>query len=61
MIWSRQSPAYLVSDAGYKIARFKVFGDNQYRASFGGQWIGLPLSDLDEAKAACAKHKEQTQ
>lgn len=61
MIWTRQSQHTLTSDAGYKIARYKVADNIYYRPSIGGEFISRPFSNLDEAKAACDEHERSNQ
>ena len=60
MIWRRESPYLLISDSGYKIARFFSSGKQMYRPSSFGKFICAPLASLDEAKAACEKHFKES-
>ncbi len=45
----------LISDAGYKIARFSEDAVDRFRASVGGAFIGAP-SNLKDAKQICENH-----
>ncbi|QQP86924.1 hypothetical protein [Entomomonas asaccharolytica] len=60
MNWQRASKYHMVSDIGYKIAKFKVGDDWKYRAftpkdDFDYQPIEL-FDDPELAKKACEEH-----
>lgn len=46
----------VVSDAGYKVARFTVAGTDLYRASFQGEFLHMPVPVKTEAFAVCENH-----
>lgn len=43
---------------GYAIAKFKIADQTLYRASFGGEFIGPPVTK-EEAMAMCSQHMMQ--
>jgi len=45
-----------ISDAGYKVARFTIAGQDQYRASLSGEFLHFPVTDPKEAQAVCERH-----
>ena len=49
-------PRVRLSDAGYKVARFTIDGQDLYRASLRGEFLGLPTPDAAEAAAICERH-----
>ncbi len=45
-----------ISDAGYKVARFTIAEQDQYRASLQGEFLHFPVPDPKEAQAVCERH-----
>lgn len=45
-----------VSDTGHKVARFTALGADQFRASYQGEFIHLPVATKEEAVKACNAH-----
>lgn len=60
MKWRKESEHLAISDAGYKVAKFKVEWDTVYRASFRGQFIGPVKDDPKEAQQVCENHWQIT-
>lgn len=56
MKWPHREKHFMVSDCGYKIARYRVGEQVFYRPSLGGSFISAPQSDLNEAKGICDEH-----
>ncbi|MDG9927435.1 MULTISPECIES: hypothetical protein [unclassified Pseudomonas] len=58
MKWAKQSEHVAVSDSTpqYRVARFVIDGDAQYRASVRGEFIGAVTTDPHEAQAVCERH-----
>jgi hypothetical protein len=58
--WRKESENLAISDAGYKVAKFKVEWDTAYRASFRGQFIGQVKDGPQEARQVCENHWQIT-
>ncbi|WP_462383345.1 hypothetical protein [Pseudomonas sp. Marseille-QA0892] len=56
MKWREETRWLAVSDMGYKVARFVVGDESQYRASIRGEFIGEVVQSFAEAKAICERH-----
>lgn len=61
MKWPTREKHFMVSDCGYKIARYRVGVDVYFRPSKDGSFICEPQSDLVEAKAICDRHAEENE
>lgn len=58
MKWCKRSDSTATSDSSppYKVAKFIVYGQAQYRASVRGEFIGKVCDDPKEAQAICENH-----
>ncbi|WP_405120794.1 hypothetical protein [Pseudomonas leptonychotis] len=57
MNWRKHSPYLLVSDSGYKVAKYISAGAAAYRASINGEFIGQVCTTAQAAQAICENHQ----
>ena len=56
MNWSRASAYLMTGEHGYKVAKFLVGDQAQYRASLGGRFLGQVQESADDACQVCESH-----
>lgn len=58
MKWCRKSENLAISDSNptYKVAKFVDADGAQYRASVGGEFIGMVCVSAKEAQGICDRH-----
>lgn len=57
MNWRKHSPYLLVSDGGYKVAKYISGAVASYRASLGGEFIGQVCATAKAAQTICENHQ----
>lgn len=60
MKWKASGPHAVQSDEGYKVARFRIAGNESFRPSLRGSFIGGVYPSADEAKRVCVDHHKET-
>lgn len=58
MRWRKEGPYLAISDAGYKVAMFRVGAQTLYRPSLKGEFLVMPVSNPKEAQAVCENHQK---
>ena len=56
MNWSRASNWLMLGEHGYKVAKFLVGDQAQYRASLSGRFLGQVQESADDACQVCESH-----
>jgi len=56
MNWSRSSAYLMAGEHGYKVAKFLVGDQSQYRASLGGRFLGQVQESAEDACQVCESH-----
>ena len=56
MNWSRASNWLMTGEHGYKVAKFLVVDQAQYRASLSGRFLGQVQESEDDACQVCESH-----
>jgi len=57
MKWRKQSAYLLISDSGYKVAKYISAGQATYRASVIGEFIGQVCDTAKAAQTVCENHQ----
>lgn len=63
MKWAKRGELLAVSNTmpEYRVAKFYIVGQEVFRASFKGEFLGRMTEDPKEAQAICERHHTITQ